>query len=505
MPDGSKPNMKVETPLWLLPLLAMIAHVVCINNYGFFRDELYYLSCTHRLAWGYVDHPPFCVFLLRVVTVMFGESLAAIRIPTVIASGMTVFLTMAISRKLGAGRLGVWLTGLATLLSGMNLVLFSFYSMNPLEVLIWATAAYLVVCLVQTPSPWQWMALGAVMGIGLLNKSSAAWLVVGLYSGLALSPRRRLLASIWPWMGLALACAMTIPFIQWQALHGWPTKEFASNALREKMLPVPPWMFLLQQAVVINVAAVPFVVAGLCHGFRKTSREWLPLSFVFGFVLALLIFVGKSRVNYLAPAYSFVIPLGAVIIENWIKERNPKFGLAHALALVVCSLPSLVFGLPWMDPRSLTSLLEKVPIQPPQEEAGEKSLMQGWADMFGWGELASEVERAVQSLPDSERANVVVVARNYGEAAALERFTSLKVLCGHNNFWYWGPGDWDGKTAIFVNRWPEATRSMFTEFRQIGAVDAPYAVPEQNGSPIWVARGLKLPIHTFWHSIKSFR
>ena len=30
---------------------------------GYFRDELYYLACTRRMAWGYVDHPPLCVAL----------------------------------------------------------------------------------------------------------------------------------------------------------------------------------------------------------------------------------------------------------------------------------------------------------------------------------------------------------------------------------------------------------------------------------------------------------
>ncbi|MBA2302803.1 MAG: glycosyltransferase, partial [Acidobacteria bacterium] len=31
---------------------------------GYFRDEFYYLACARRLAWGYVDHPPFSVALI---------------------------------------------------------------------------------------------------------------------------------------------------------------------------------------------------------------------------------------------------------------------------------------------------------------------------------------------------------------------------------------------------------------------------------------------------------
>ena len=32
--------------------------------YGYVRDELYYLACSDRMAWGYVDHPPFSVAAL---------------------------------------------------------------------------------------------------------------------------------------------------------------------------------------------------------------------------------------------------------------------------------------------------------------------------------------------------------------------------------------------------------------------------------------------------------
>ena len=33
-------------------------------HYGFYSDELYYLACARRPAFGYVDHPPLFVWLL---------------------------------------------------------------------------------------------------------------------------------------------------------------------------------------------------------------------------------------------------------------------------------------------------------------------------------------------------------------------------------------------------------------------------------------------------------
>ena len=32
--------------------------------YGYHIDELYYLACAARPAWGYVDHPPLSILIL---------------------------------------------------------------------------------------------------------------------------------------------------------------------------------------------------------------------------------------------------------------------------------------------------------------------------------------------------------------------------------------------------------------------------------------------------------
>src|SRR5262249_8461202 len=120
----------------VLPLAALLLHLLCAANYGYFRDELYYLACAHRMAWGYVHHPPFCVALLKGVTSLFGEGLFVVRAPMAVASALTVWLVVDSARLVGARGWGLWLAGLCPLLSGMYLVVFSFYSMNGLEILV---------------------------------------------------------------------------------------------------------------------------------------------------------------------------------------------------------------------------------------------------------------------------------------------------------------------------------------------------------------------------------
>jgi hypothetical protein len=41
-----------------LALADFIAHMLVSVNYGYFRDEFYYIEAGQHLAFGYVDFPP---------------------------------------------------------------------------------------------------------------------------------------------------------------------------------------------------------------------------------------------------------------------------------------------------------------------------------------------------------------------------------------------------------------------------------------------------------------
>src|SRR5215470_11291730 len=91
---------------WLVP--AGIFSVLVASALGdhYFRDEFYYLACSHRMAWGYVDQPPLSIALLWLVRHVAGESLLVLRIVAAAALGAAILLTGSIARRLGAGAFG---------------------------------------------------------------------------------------------------------------------------------------------------------------------------------------------------------------------------------------------------------------------------------------------------------------------------------------------------------------------------------------------------------------
>lgn len=57
--------------------IKLVLQLVAINGYGYFRDEFYYIACSNNLAFGYVDHPPLAMLLLRGIRELFGDSIFA--------------------------------------------------------------------------------------------------------------------------------------------------------------------------------------------------------------------------------------------------------------------------------------------------------------------------------------------------------------------------------------------------------------------------------------------
>src|SRR5215210_5282256 len=73
-----------------LALADFTAHMLVSTNYGYFRDELYYLEAGRHLAFGYVDFPPLIALLARFLDVLSGDALWTIHLVPAIATALLV-------------------------------------------------------------------------------------------------------------------------------------------------------------------------------------------------------------------------------------------------------------------------------------------------------------------------------------------------------------------------------------------------------------------------------
>src|SRR5512140_511414 len=127
----------------LLAAFKIILYILAGSNYGYFRDELYYLACADHLAWGYVDHPPLSIAVLHLWRAAFGSSLVAIRLFPALAEAAVVYVTVRTARALGARTPFAALAGFAVLAGPAFFAFGHFFSMNAIDHLVWAIAGWL--------------------------------------------------------------------------------------------------------------------------------------------------------------------------------------------------------------------------------------------------------------------------------------------------------------------------------------------------------------------------
>jgi 4-amino-4-deoxy-L-arabinose transferase-like glycosyltransferase len=492
----------------LFAALKLALHALAINNYGYFRDELYYIACSKHLAWGFVDQPPFSIALLALNRALFGDSLIALRWLPACAGAGTVVFTGLLVRDLGGGRFAQALACLCAVLPPVWLAVDHFFSMNAFDTFFWSAAAWLLLRALEGErrAPWAWF--GLVVGLGLLNKTSMLWFAGAAFLGLILTHHRRALRTPGPWIAVGLAGLLFLPHVIWQVQNGWPTLEFMRNAAGQKMVRTSFTEFWAQQFLVMSPALLPVWLVGL--GWLLASRRGRIFGVVFVAVAALLVASGSSRPNYLAVAYAPLFAAAGVAVERAAVGRRRWLRPAVLAEVLLFGLPVVPMGLPFLPVESQIAYGRTLGARPrPQEHTAETDLPQVFADMFGWEDLTRRVARVYEALSPEERARCAILTDNYGEAGAIDffgpRYGLPPAISAHNNYWLWGPRGATGEVVIIVGGSRDDPHAHFRSVVLADTTSCDHCMPYENGAPIFVCRGLDQPLGRRWAEIRSYR
>lgn len=492
----------------LFAALKLALHALAITNYGYFRDELYYIACSKQFAWGFVDQPPFSIALLALNRSLFGDSLIALRWLPAFSGAGTVVITGLLVRQLGGGRFAQALACLCAVLVPVWLAVDHFFSMNAFDTFFWSLAALLLLRALEGRRPGTWLWLGLVLGLGLLNKTSMLWFGGAAFLGLVLTRHRRTLLTPWPWAAAALAALLFLPHVVWQVQHGWPTLEFMRNATQHKMVRTGFVAFWVQQILVMSPALLPVWLIGL--GALLASRHGRILGIVFLAVAALLVVGGSSRPNYLAVAYAPLFAAGAIAIERASAAQRRGWLRPVAVAEVaLLGLPLVPMGLPFLPVERQVAYTRAFGFRPGgQEHTREGELPQVFADMFGWEDLARHVARVYNALPPGDRAKCGIYTNNYGQAGAIDffgpRYGLPPAISPHNNYWLWGTRGATGEVLIIVGGSRDDAHADFRSVVLADTTDCEHCMPYEDGAPIFLCRGLNQPLERRWLQIRSY-
>jgi dolichyl-phosphate-mannose-protein mannosyltransferase len=491
-------------------LATLVVHLIANPHYGFFRDELYFVICGFRPAWGYVDQPPI-VPLLAAGSQLFGHSLFLLRAVPAIFAAASVYTTCLVAVELGGG---IFAESFAAIVAAVTPVLMHFGTTTSTDIVglwLWPLTALYVLRIVKGADPRWWLAVGAIAGIGLESKYSMAFFIAALIAALILLPQRRVLKTPWFFAGMALAAALALPNFVWQASHGYPMWTLLRDAGEYKNVQLSPLAYAATQLLITHPLLAPVWIIGLLTLLRRPQSRFLGVAYLL-LILQMMVLHGKDY--YPGAVYSILIAAGAVQIEAWTQTAvlwRPALAF-YAVAVGVLLVPLLMPVLPERtmsayDRFAQTMLAREVALAK-MERTQIGRLPPDWADMHGWRELTQLVARVYYSLPPSQRSQAAILASNYGEAAAIDFFGRdyglPPVLSGDNQYWEWGTHGYSGNVVIDVHGDCRRYADVFRVRRIVARFSNPWGRPFENGFPISVCEGITMPLATVWPKLRRY-
>ncbi|HEY4364978.1 MAG TPA: glycosyltransferase family 39 protein [Bryobacteraceae bacterium] len=481
--------------LLAIAALRLLLHTLTNGQYGFHRDELATLDDARHLDWGFVAYPPFTPFAARVALGLLGSAPAAVRFFSAFAQCMVMVVAGLMARELGGGRRAQVVTALAVFAAPVSMSeghLLQYVSFD----LLWSVlAVYFVIRLLNSEDDRWWVAVGAAIGMSLMTRYTIAWLVAGLAAGFLATPARKRLMSRWLVGGIAVALAMVLPNLIWQASHGFISLDFLRTIHARDIRIGRTDGFLWKQLVVpANCFTIPLWIAGLLFYFRKPAGERYRI-LGWTFVAALALFAAaRARDYYTAPLYPMLFAAGAVLSDRWPRwARGLNWvGLAVALGLgVALLLPLAPVNSGWFEAalRTNGNLREEI----------------------GWQDLTDTVAAIRDSLPAEERATAGILTGNYGEAGAIDLYGASRglpqALSLVNSYWLRGYGNPPPSTLIVVGLNREFVDAHFGSCDAEGTISNRFGVANEETEDhkyLWVCRDLREPWPEFWRKIKNW-
>ncbi|MGV9614957.1 glycosyltransferase family 39 protein [Nocardia xishanensis] len=520
---------------WVAGLFAAVL-VAFSNRYGYHRDELYFLAAGRHPAWGYADQPPLTPLVARAMAAIDPESLPLLRAPAVLAATLVVVCAGLMAGEFGGGRAARGLAAAAVASAALVQGAGHLLSTAVFDLAAWSVLGLLLLRLLRYPArpgpgaksvtvarysgpvavadpavvesadalivaesavdgaaidlradPRWWLAIGLVAGLGLLNKSllifPAAALVVALLVG---GPRKVLATRYFP-AAVGLAAVLWLPYLWWQARNGWPQwdvgRAIAGGSSGTSDSPI---MFVLLQFGLMGPLLTPLWIYGLWRLWREPRYRAFPVAYGLLFVVFLLT---GGKAYYLGGMYPILLAAGAAPLAALLGRRRGRWAAACAV-VTVNAIGSAVLFLPVLPVSSLPGS----PALAVNYDAGET---------IGWPEIV----RRIGSVRADLGRDVAVLTANYGEAGAIERFGAPYDLptphSGHNAYWWWGPPPDTATEVLTVGIERDELAELCAVVEPAGRIDNGLGIDnDEQGEPLFVCRGPRVPWHELWPRAK---
>ena len=309
----------LNTVLTILALVALRLAVAAFTPITF--DEAYYWMWSKHLAGGYYDHPPMVALVIRLGTLIAGDTELGVRLVSILlALPMSWAVYEATSVLFGGRRVAATATILlnVTLMAAVGTMI-----VTPDAPLLVASSFVLLALakVLQTGRGAWWLAVGVAAGCALLSKYTALFFGPAILIWLIAVPKlRHWLISPWLYLGGLVAVLMFAPVIWWNADHHWVS--FIKQIGRARIEDFRP-VFIAELIPTQVVFATPAVWLLGAMGLYALHQRLAG---------ALAARVLVNTMFWTIVAYFAWHSLHARVEANWFAPVYPAFAIAAAVA-----------------------------------------------------------------------------------------------------------------------------------------------------------------------------
>ena len=347
-------------------------------------DEAYYRLWALAPAMSYFDHPPMTAWMIAAGRWIAGDNPLGVRLAAVLTGLLGPFILWRAASILfdrTVATRATWMALAMPLLAAGGVLI---TPDNP-SVLFWGLTGWAMAELQVARNANWWPAIGLFCGLGLLSKYTNLFVCAGVGIWVLLVPAHwRWLRSWQLWFAVALAGALALPVLIWNAQHEWASfiKQFGRAATGGNPATVQyllefigAYLGLASPLIAILAAQGVWIVVRCAVRARSPSEVTLAVIIV-PLLLYCLVHAIRARVeaNWPAPLYPTLAICAAITLSGIVLahvRRRLEWG-ALAVGFVLCGLlyvhaiNPIIYGPQIRDPTS---------------------------QMRGWAQLAAEVDK----------------------------------------------------------------------------------------------------------------
>ena len=487
--DKFRPWIKAHWIILVFTVVKLLVHLITATNYGFQRDAFLYLAQSQHLDWGFFSTPPLTAAVTRIHTLIWGDSLLAVRLLPALVGTAGIFIVGWLIRQMKGGTMAQVIGLTAYFLSPAFMRPSALLQPVMFNHLFWLLAAVVVLRMVQKQDPKLLLWMIPVLGLGWLNKYSIVFYGFALLAALIISPHRKLLRTWYLPVTLVGGVLVILPNLVWQFQHNWPVISHMAELRETQLENVLIGDFLVAQ-LFMHMPALPVWLGGLIWlSFSRKHREFRLFAWAFFFTLLLIILTG-GKFYYTIAAYTMLVVFGAVAWEKWT-ARPRRFLAVMILGMILqTGFYILPFSLPVYKPSRMVEYDKKLinrgmDVMLKWEDGQVHDLPQDYADMVGWEELGDKVWVFYGTLPDSVRQHTWIFGENYGMAGAVNYYRPgpeyPEVYSFNDAFMEWIPRKAEFEHLVYIG-WSDRLPLYFESLVRVGEVENPYF--REHGLPI---------------------